>query len=95
MFALAFDRDTEAARRHHPRRSSSQAYTDIRVTLESFGFERIQGSTYAAKHEDHGQLFLALTALRKLSWFGPSLHNIRVFHLEQGTDFTTIMKSPS
>jgi virulence-associated protein VapD len=93
MFALAFDLDTEAAKRHHPRRSSAVAYTDIRLTLAPFGFERIQGSTYAAAHEDHGRLFLALTALRELAWFGASLHNVRVFRMEQGTDFTVIMKS--
>ena len=94
MFGLAFDLDTVAAKRHHPRRSSSQAYTDIRLTLAPFGFERIQGSTYAATHEDHGRLFLALTALRALPWFGASLHNVRVFQMVQGTDFTDIMRSP-
>ncbi len=92
MFGLAFDLDTEAAKRNHPSRTSAQAYTDIRVTLAPFGFHRIQGSTYAADHEDLGRLFLALTALRSLVWFGASLHNIRVFRMEQGTDFTAIMK---
>ena len=38
-------------------------------------------------------MFLALTALRELEWFGPSLHNIRVFRMEQGTDFTSIMRT--
>ena len=93
MFALAFDLDTALAQRHHPR-GSAQAYTDIRLTLEGYGFERIQGSTYAADHEDHGRLFLALTALRTLPWFGRSLHNIRVFRMEPGTDFTSIMQMP-
>ena len=92
MFALAFDLDTALAKRHHPK-GSAQAYTDIRLTLAPFDFERIQGSTYAANHEDHGRLFLALTALRDLPWFGASLHNIRVFRMEQGTDFSFIMKS--
>ena len=93
MFALAFDLDTVLAKRYHPK-GSAQAYTDIRLTLAPYGFERIQGSTYSSTHEDHGRLFLALTALRALPWFGSSLHNIRVFRMEQGTDFTTIMKSP-
>ena len=94
MFGLAFDLDTVAAKRNHPRGSSAQAYTDIRMTLAPYGFERIQGSTYAASHEDHGKLFLALTALRNLTWLGTSLHNVRVSRMEQATDFTEIMKSP-
>lgn len=93
MFGLVFDLDTEAARRHHPSGQSARAYTDIRTTLEPFGFKRIQGNTYAANHEDHGQLFLALTALKQLGWFGASLHNVRIFRMEQGTDFTAILQS--
>jgi virulence-associated protein VapD len=92
MFGLAFDLDTTIAQRLHPR-GPSQANTDIRLTLQPFGFERFQGSTYASAHEDHGRLFLALTALRQLTWFGASLHNLRVFRLEQGTDFTEIMRN--
>ena len=94
MFAIAFDLDTLVAKRRHPR-GSAQACTDIRLTLEPHGFERIQGSTYAAKHEDHGKLFLALTALRGLPWLGVCLHDIRVFRMEQGTNFTSIMKAVS
>ena len=93
MFAVAFDLDTIIAKRIHPR-GSAQAYTDIRLLLAPYGFERIQGSTYASSHEDHGKLFLALTALRDLPWFGECLHNIRVFRMEQGTDFTSIMQAP-
>lgn len=92
MFGIAFDLDTKVAEQRHPR-GSKQAYTDIRLTLEPYGFERIQHSTYATKHEDQGQVFLALTALRALPWFGASLHNVRVFRMEQGTDFTKIMKT--
>jgi virulence-associated protein VapD len=91
MFGIAFDLDTAAARQHHPSGTSSKAYSDIRITLAEFGFERIQGSTYAAQHEDHGKLFLALTALRELGWLGECLHDVRVFRLEQGTDFTPII----
>ncbi len=93
MFAMAFDLDTALAKKLHPR-GSQQAYGDIRTTLGRYGFERIQGSTYVASHEDHGQLFLALTALRRLPWFGGCLHDIRVFRMDQGTNFTAIMKTP-
>ncbi len=92
MFAITFDLDTVVAKRVHPK-GSARDYTDIRLTLTDHGFERIQGSTYAANHEDHGKLFLALTALRALPWFGKSLHDVRVFRMEQGTNFTSIMKT--
>jgi virulence-associated protein VapD len=92
MFALAFDLETDRLLQLHPK-GTRQGYSDIKRTVERFGFKRIQGSTYAADHEDHGQMFLALTALRELDWFGPSLSNIRVFRMEQGTDFTAIMQA--
>ncbi len=92
MYGLVFDLDTKVVERDYPR-GTSQAYSDIRLTLEPFGFRKIQGSTYAADHEDFGKLFLAITALRKLSWFGSSLRNLRVFRMDQGTDVTSIMKT--
>ena len=94
MFAITYDLNVAAAHRHHPGRHQG-AYSDIRRVLEQYGFARIQGSTYAANHEDQTQIFLALTALRQLEWFGPSLNNIRVFRMEAGADFTEIMKSPT
>lgn len=93
MFAIAFDLNTEATKRHHPR-GRRAAYLDIERLLEPHGFNRIQGSTYAADHEDQARLYLALSALHSLEWFGPSLNNIRVFRMEAGADFTEIMKSP-
>ncbi len=94
MFVIAFDLDTEKALLYHPK-GSRQAYTDIMTIVGRYGFSRIQGSTYAAPHEDHGQMFLALTALRELDWFGRCVQDIRVFRLDQGTDFTQIMKRPT
>ncbi len=93
MFAIAFDLNIEAANRHHPLRNQG-AYRDISRVLEQHGFARVQGSTYAASHEDQGRLHLALTALHRLEWLGPSLKNIRVFRMEPGADFTEIMRSP-
>lgn len=93
MFAIAFDLSTEATRRSHPR-GTQQAYIDIQSTLAPHGFHRIQGSTYVADHEDQSRLYLALTALHRLEWLGPSLKNIRVFRMEAGADFTEIMRTP-
>ncbi len=93
MFAITFDLSTGATRQNHPR-GIQKAYDDIRTTLQPHGFHRIQGSTYAADHEDQTLLYLALSALHRLEWLGPSLKNIRVFRMEPGADFTHIMSSP-
>lgn len=40
MFAISFDLTVAAAEQHHPK-GVTQAYSDIRSTLKSYGFERI------------------------------------------------------
>lgn len=92
MFALAFDLDRSTADRLHPRQNRG-AYREIKSTLALHGFHPIQGSTYAANHEDQVRLFLALTALRRLAWLGPCLKNLRVFRMEAGADFTPVFRS--
>ena len=93
MFVIAFDLIIAEANEHHPR-SSRQAYLDIETTLERFGFERVQWSVFAVPNEDLANLFSAIDTLRALTWFGPSVKNIRAFRMEQGSDFTAIMKQP-
>ena len=93
MFAITYDLNVAAAHRHHPGRHQG-AYNDIRKVLEQHGFARIQGSTFAADHEDQARLFLALTALRRFDWLGPCLRNLCVFRMEEGADFTEIIQAP-
>jgi virulence-associated protein VapD len=52
----------------------------------------VQWSVFAAKDEDLANLFSAIDALRSMEWFGPSVKNIRAFRMEQGSDFTAIVK---
>jgi virulence-associated protein VapD len=92
MFAIAFDLDKAAANRHHKGRNQG-AYADIKKVLKTHGFERIQGSTYAAGHDDQTKLYLALSDLHKFKWLAVCLKNLRVFRMEAGADFTEIMKS--
>ena len=91
MFVLAYDMSVAEVEAHHPR-GSRQAYADIKTTLGKYGFERVQGSVYVAGTEDLASLFSAIDALRALEWFGPSVKNIRAFRMEQGSDFTPIVK---
>ncbi len=91
MFAISFDLTVEDTERHHPK-GVSQAYSDIRQTLERFGFERIQGSVYVCPSEDLGNLFDAMSALKALPWFPPTVRDIRAFRVEQWSDFTERFK---
>lgn len=60
--------------------------------MRRYRFERVQWSVYATKDEDLSNLFEALDALRRLDWFGPSVRNVRAFRMEQGSDFTALMR---
>jgi virulence-associated protein VapD len=91
VFAVAFDLDTNTTRRAHPK-GTVQAYADIGRTLRRFGFEWRQGSVYTCDNEDIANLVEALQALKALPWFPASVRDIRAFHVEMWSDFTSFMK---
>lgn len=90
-FVIAFDLNIGKVNEHHPKHSK-QAYEDIARTLKRYGFERVQGSVYPSEREDLAKLFEAITALKALDWFGPSVKNIQAFRMAQGSDFTGVVK---
>jgi len=92
VFAIAFDLDVNNTERAHPK-SVTQAYTDIRQLLANYGFEWRQGSVYTTDNEDLAHLFITITALKALPWFGASVRDIRAFRVEQWSDFTAAVKS--
>ena len=89
MFAIAFDLVVAETQARHPV-GATQAYADIRTTLERHGFEWKQGSLYTSHTEDLAQLFAAITALEKLPWFPHSVRDIRAFRVEQWSDFHAV-----
>ena len=91
MFAITFDLVVRDTAEKHPQ-SVSQAYLDIEQTLSTYGFIRIQGSVYVTQSEDLANLFVAIMALKKLSWFSTCVRDIRAFKVEQWSDFTKIIK---
>ncbi|MDQ2926479.1 MAG: virulence factor [Acidobacteriota bacterium] len=91
VFAIAFDLDTNNTEHAHPK-SVTQAYTDIRFTLQRFGFDWKQGSVYTCTNEDLANLLKAMNALKSLPWFAPSVCEIRAFRVEQWSDFSAFMK---
>ena len=91
MFAIAFDLVVSETEQHHPK-GVRQAYTDIGALLKEFGFDWVQGSLYVCDNEDMANLFQAITALKSLDWFPPSVRDIRSFRVEQWSDFTPLIK---
>ena len=93
MYAVAFDLTVADTEQHHPK-GISQAYTEIGAVLGEHGFRRVQGSLYVTDNEDMANLFLAILSLRARAWFPKSVRDIRVFRIEQWSDFTTVVKNP-
>jgi virulence-associated protein VapD len=91
MYAIAFDLVVADTLTHHPR-GVAQAYADISVVLEAYGFRRVQGSLYVTDDEIMANLFKALQALRDNAWFPKSVRDIRAFRIEQWSDFTGVVK---
>jgi virulence-associated protein VapD len=92
MFAIAFDLVVNEVELRHPK-GVPQAYSEIRKTLEGFGFTWVQGSVYVCEREDLANLFSALQALRALTWFAGCVRDIRAFRIEQWSDFTNMFKA--
>ena len=91
MYAIAFDLVVADTEKHHPK-GVSQAYAEIATTLALKGFSRIQGSLYVTENEDMAVLFTAIQTLKTLAWFSSSVRDIRVFRIEQWSDFTFLVK---
>jgi virulence-associated protein VapD len=91
VYAITFDLDTSEVQKHFPR--SSSAYDEIRSTLKGFGFDWIQGSVYTTTNDDLADLMSAILALKALTWFPSSVRDIRVFRIEQWSDFTAFVKT--
>ena len=92
MFAIAFDLRVADTERNHPK-GLSQAYRDIRITLESFEFRGIQGSVYVTDVDDMANLLSAILALKALPWFPASVRDVRGFRVELWSDFTSLIKN--
>lgn len=92
MFAIAFDLVVAHVEQRHPK-GVPQAYSEIKQTLERFGFTNIQGSVYICEREDLANLFAAMNALKSLQWFAGCVRDIRAFRIEQWSDFTGHFKS--
>lgn len=87
-YAIAFDLDTDTLSKTYNGNNFTNAYTDIKNTLEKFGFARQQGSVYFGS--DTVDAVKTVMAARKLAtkydWFRPSVRDIRMLRIEDDND---------
>jgi virulence-associated protein VapD len=88
MYAICFDLDQEALKRHYPSDSYRNGYEDIKRVLERFGFKPQQGSVYFGdKHVTPVTCVMAVQAVQKAhSWFGKVVSDIRMLRIEEHND---------
>lgn len=89
MYAIAFDLEQDTLSKTYGQQTYTNAYTDIKKVLESFGFTRQQGSVYFGDVEkvDAVKCVLAVQELaRKFNWFSASVEDIRMLRIEDNND---------
>ena len=90
MYAIAFDMYTERLREHYGA-SFNNAYNEIERILKEKGFEWKQGSLYTSRPDQTGSIravYSAISTLKDTPWFKLSVKDIRVFKIEDWSDFT-------
>ena len=68
MLAISFDMTVSDLRKYYGE-PYNNAYYEIKVLLESVGFEWIQGSTYLTRSNNLESLVKAIMELSKIDWF--------------------------
>jgi virulence-associated protein VapD len=91
MFAISFDMVIIDLKNNYGE-PYNNAYFEIGKELRKYEFYNTQGSVYLSKNNDMANLFRAMNALKKISWFKNSVRDIRAFRVEDWSDFTDFMK---
>ena len=94
MYAIAFDMVIADLKIHYGDPYHG-AYDEIRTELKQFGFENTQGSVYLCQKADNSLavVYQAINKLSSIAWFKKAVRDIRVFKVEDWSDFTDIVKS--
>jgi virulence-associated protein VapD len=91
MFAISFDMLISGLKSNYGV-VYNNAYYEIAMVLEKYGFYRGQGSVYLSTNNDMANLLRALNALKSIDWFKNSVRDIRAFRIEDWSDFTEFIK---
>ena len=87
-YAIAFDLDTNQLKNLYGSESWQNAYSDIKRTLVSLGFDHQQGSVYFGSEQITAvKCVLAAQELSKVyPWFKPCVSDIRMLRIEEMND---------
>lgn len=87
VYAIAFDMDIESLRQNYGD-PYNNAYMEIRKILEEHGFVWQQGSTYFGGDRINAVtcVMAAIDLANRLSWFAPSVRDIRMLRIEEMND---------
>ncbi|MFW6203298.1 MAG: virulence protein [Marinilabilia sp.] len=91
MFAIAFDMVITDLKEHFGE-PYNNAYFEIKTELRQYDFFNTQGSVYLSENSDMANLFRAIDALKKIDWFKKSVRDIRVFRVEDWSNFTVFVQ---
>ncbi len=91
MYAIAFDMIIDDLKDNYGK-PYNNSYFEIKTILREFDFFSTQGSVYLTKNNDTANLYRAINALKAKEWFRKSVRDIRVFRVEDWSDFTAIVK---
>lgn len=91
MFAIAFDMVVADLKQYYGE-PYNNAYYEINRELKRFGFYNAQGSVYLTTSNDMAELYRAIEALKGVEWFRKSVRDIRVFRVEDWSDFTEVVR---
>lgn len=91
MFAIAFDMVVTDLKEHYGE-PYNNAYFEIKTILRRYDFYNTQGSVYLTQKNDMANLYRAVEALKRIDWFKKSVRDIRVFRVEDWSNFTSLIK---
>jgi virulence-associated protein VapD len=85
MYAICFDLDTDALKRHYRGPNPNYGYEEIRRILVKHGFAWTQGSVYFGdRNVTPVTCVVAVQAVQKeCPWFAKSLRDIRMLRIEE------------
>jgi virulence-associated protein VapD len=91
MFAIAFDLVVADLKEYYGE-PYNNAYFEIKTVLRQYEFYNTQGSVYLTPKSDMSNLYRAIEALKKIDWFKKVVRDIRVFRVEDWSNFTNVVK---
>lgn len=91
MYAVAFDMVIADLKLYYGE-PYNNAYYEISNVLLKYDFYNTQGSVYLTSNSDMANLFSAINALKRVDWFVKSVRDIRVFRVEDWSNFTPFVK---